>query len=87
MDDLREYKNRVTAAVQGFMAKHSKRRKKPKPEPTPSERVGRQIKAFKLLGNIDRCRNALQWCRDNPAKQKTHRGMSKFLGGLDKTSK
>ena len=36
---------------------------------------------FPALDVLSQCRSARRWCYDNPKKQKTASGMSKFLGG------
>lgn len=39
------------------------------------------VEAYPGVDVIAECRKALQWCRDNPTKQKTFAGMPKFLSG------
>ncbi len=47
--------------------------------PLTTAKMGEYREAFPGLDLLAESRKALQWCRDNPAKRKTPRGMPAFL--------
>ena len=53
--------------------------KGPKSWHLTAAKLGEYVEAFPGIDVPYECRRALQWCRDNPTKQKTANGMSRFL--------
>ena len=47
--------------------------------PLPDEKLAEYLETYAHLDVHRELRAALQWCRDNPAKRKTARGMAAFL--------
>ncbi len=48
--------------------------------PLTQSKVAEYLQTFPAVDILSECRKALQWCRDNPRKQKTARGLPAFLG-------
>jgi len=46
-----------------------------------ASKVAEWESSFPAVSVLEECRKALQWLKDNPARQKTHTGMLKFLNG------
>lgn len=49
--------------------------------PLTQTKLSEYTESFPAVDVLAECRKALQWCRDNPTKQKTFTGMAKFIGG------
>lgn len=49
--------------------------------PLTQAKLAEWVEAYPGVDVMAECRKALQWCRDNPTKQKTFDGMLKFLSG------
>ena len=55
--------------------------KGPKEWALPQAKFDEYVKVYPHLGVLKELRKARQWCRDNPTKRKTARGMLAFLTG------
>lgn len=55
--------------------------KGPKTWPLTGAKVREYAEAFPGVDVVAECRKALLWCRDNPTKRKTARGMPRLLAG------
>jgi hypothetical protein len=53
----------------------------PKEWPLRQDKVDQYVRSFPAVDVLAECKVALQWCLDNPKRQKTFSGMAAFLGG------
>lgn len=66
-------------AVISFPIVGGKRGKGPAEWPLRQSKIAEYAESFPGVEVLAECRKAMQWCRDNPTRRKTFRGMAAFL--------